>query len=223
MEAIPSPSPRPASEIFKYGIIGSKFILLFILLGLSFANADARNFTKCENANRPAVRKFLGEALLIGFCTALSTTFIGWRQNATAQPILSAGFIGFLVFFIFHILMEFSGQNMAEVDPNKLSKREHEHEKYTKYLYIPVGVIAIIMFCIATQVWDTSIGWTEIMIQSLFFAFVNASPFVWLTINRGGSAKQIVIAFFKYFTLFFAGNIGLQTGGFWTHVFKATS
>ena len=103
-----------AEHNFEYGVLASKFILLITLLVVSFINANGVLI-----GEHP--REFLTEAVTVGSTTALATAVIGISRFADTATILNAMFIAFLVFFIFHVLMEFSGMNLEEsrVEPKE--------------------------------------------------------------------------------------------------------
>ena len=92
---------------FEVGVLMSKFGMLFGLLIVSFINADVMFIN-----NEP--RKFLAECSLVGGTAIASSILLGSMRNSSIKTILNGAFIAFLVFFIFHLLMEMSGMNNYE-------------------------------------------------------------------------------------------------------------
>lgn len=199
---------KPTKEgVFEAGVIGGKLIMVVLLLIFAFMNHDASFIAK-----KPA--EFLGEAIAIGVGTAIPVMFIGFRRGNSIGNIASAAFIGFLVFFIYHVLMEFAGQNNTERQTSGTEKK----------VFLPVTLaafaISIILMYLAFVVRKFDMCLSESLIESLVFGLFNAIPFVYIDYNRGGAnIGRLVLTFFKYFFAFFFGCMLLQAGGFWSSVF----
>jgi len=195
--------------VFEGGVVGGKIIVMLLLIVFAFMNHDV-DFIK----NHPS--EFLGEAIVVGLGTTIPVLFIGFRRGNPVGSVMSAGFIGFLVFFIFHILMEFAGQN-AKVASSKLVAEE-------KAIFWPVVIsvllISLILGVIAFQVRKFDMCISESILESVVFGLFNASPFLWIEYNRGErNIGNLIVAFLKYFFAFFIGCMVLQAGGFWSNVF----
>jgi len=199
---------KPTKEgVFEAGVIGGKLIMVVLLLIFAFMNHDASFIAK-----KPA--EFLGEAIAIGVGTAIPVMFIGFRRGNSIGNVASAAFIGFLVFFIYHVLMEFAGQN------------DHTKEKSgtEKKVFLPVTIaafaIGLVLLYLALVVRKFDMCLSEALLESLVFGLFNAIPFVYIDYNRGGAnIGKLILTFFKYFFAFFFGCMLLQAGGFWSNVF----
>ena len=208
-----SPSWVPTKEqIFEGGVIAGKLLVMILLVVFAFMNYNTAFVCK-----KP--QEFLGEAIAVGVGTAIPVIFIGLRRGASIGSVSSAAFIGFLVFFIFHILMEFSGHN----EQNRTGALKQKLETQEKTLFIPTlvigGVIALILGFIAFKVQKFDMCFSEAMLEATIFGLFNAIPLVWMEYNRGETPLELTIAFFKYFFAFGAGCMVLQAGGFWSGVF----
>ena len=122
--------------------------------------------------------------------------------------------------------MEFSGQNQAMIDKEKLTKTEQKQQaviekvtklKATKWI---IGAVIALMTLLALVVHDVSIGVGTMMKEALLMATCGALPTIMIARDRDEKdGKKIAIDFFTYFGAFFAGHIALQMGGFYTHLF----
>jgi len=199
---------KPTKEgIFEAGVVGGKLIMVILLLVFAFMNHDASFIAK-----KPA--EFLGEAIAIGVGTAIPVIFIAIRRGNSIGKAASAAFLGFLIFFIYHVLMEFAGQN------------DHTKEKSNteKKVFLPVTIAALVIMAVLTYlafvVRKFDMCFSEALLESLVFGLFNAIPFVYIEYNReGANIGKLILTFFKYFFAFFFGCMMLQAGGFWSNVF----
>ena len=206
-------------HLFEIGVFGSKIALIFLLLILSFVNAEV-GFIK----EKP--RKFLGESIVVGLSAALPFMLIAMNRGKDLGDAASLAITAFLVFFLFHIVMEFSGQNKAMVGEEQLSKKEEKQqaiiEKVTKLKVtkIIIGLIIGFMLIMALAVHDIGPGMPTVLKEAFFMALCGALPIVMIARHRDEKdTKKITIDFFLHFGVFFAGHMALQLGGFYTHLF----
>jgi hypothetical protein len=158
----------------------------------------------------------LAESIFVGLGATIPVIFIGLRRGNPTGSVLSASFIGFLVFFIFNVLMEFSGQNDLKPSSQVIAEE--------KAIFWPVligsGIIGLVLTVIAFLVrnFDMCVG--EALLESVVFAFFNTAPFVYAQYNRGErNVLTIIGGFLKYFFAFMIGCLMLQAGGFWSGIF----
>jgi hypothetical protein len=206
-------------QAFETGIFGSKIVLIILLLILSFINADV-SFVK----EKP--RMFLFESVVVGLSAGVPFAYIAMNRGKEIGDAISLGVTAFLIFFLFHVVMEFSGQNQAMIDKEKLTKTEQRQQavvekvtklKATKWI---IGAIIVFMVLLALVVHDVDIGVGTMMKEALLMATCGALPTIMIARDRDEKdGKKIVIDFFTYFGAFFAGHIALQMGGFYTHLF----
>jgi len=199
-------------EIFEGGVIAGKLLVMILLVVFAFMNYNTAFICR-----KP--KEFIGEAIAVGVGTAIPVIFIGLRRGASIGSVSSAAFIGFLVFFIFHVLMEFSGKN--ETKRSGELKRKLDNEEAV--LFWPTvaigGVIALVLGFIAFKVQKFDMCFSEAMLEAAVFGLFNTIPLIWIEYNRGDSPLELTLAFFKYFFAFGAGCMILQAGGFWSRVF----
>jgi hypothetical protein len=206
-------------QAFETGIFGSKIVLIILLLILSFINADV-SFVK----EKP--RMFLFESVVVGLSAGVPFAYIAMNRGKEIGDAISLGVTAFLIFFLFHVVMEFSGQNQAMIDKEKLTKTEQRQQavvekvtklKATKWI---IGAIIVFMILLALVVHDVDIGVGTMFKEALLMATCGALPTIMIARDRDEKdGKKIVIDFFTYFGAFFAGHIALQMGGFYTHLF----
>ena len=206
-------------HVFEIGVFGSKITLIFLLLILSFINADI-SFIK----DKP--RMFLFESVVVGLSAAVPFTYIAMNRGKEIGDAISLGVTAFLVFFLFHIVMEFSGQNQAMVDKAQLTESEKKQQavvemvtklKATKWI---IFAIVLIMIILALAVHDFGPGAGIITREAFLMAICGALPTIMIARDRDEKdVKKILIDFATYFGVFFAGHYALQLGGFYTHLF----
>lgn len=206
-------------QAFETGVFGSKITLIILLLVLSFVNADV-SFVK----EKP--RMFLFESVVVGLSAGVPFTYIAMNRGKELGDAVSLGVTAFLVFFLFHVVMEFSGQNQAMIDKSQLTTAQQKQQavvekvtklKATKWI---IGAIVVFMILLALFVHDVDVGVGTMMKEALLMATCGALPTIMIARDRDEKdGKKIAIEFFTYFGMFFAGHVALQLGGFYTHLF----
>jgi hypothetical protein len=206
-------------QVFETGVFGSKIALIILLMILSFVNADV-SFIK----DKP--RMFLFESIVVGLSAGVPFTYIALNRGKEMGDAVSLGVTAFLIFFLFHVVMEFSGQNQAMIDKTELTTAEKKQQdvvekvtklKATKWI---IGAVVVFMIILALAVRDVDIGVGTMMKEALLMATCGALPTIMIARDRDEKdGKKIAIDFFTYFGVFFAGHIALQMGGFYTHLF----
>ena len=206
-------------QVFETGVFGSKIVLIILLLILSFVNADV-SFVKTKP------RMFLFESVVVGLSAGVPFTYIALNRGKELGDAISLGVTAFLIFFLFHVVMEFSGQNHAMIDNSTLTTAEQNQQavvekvtklKATKWI---IGAIIVCMVLLALAVHDVDIGVGTMMKEALLMATCGALPTIMIARDRDEKdGKKIALDFFTYFGMFFAGHIALQMGGFYTHLF----
>lgn len=206
-------------QVFEIGVFGSKITLIILLLILSFINADV-SFIK----DKP--RMFLFESVVVGLSAGVPAVYIGVNRGKPLGDAISLGVTVFLVFFLFHIVMEFSGQNQAMVDQSKMSDSEKNQQavvekvkkiKATKWIIFAIGLIMIIL---ALVVHDFGPGMGIVTREAFIMALCGALPTIMIARDRDEKdGLKIFKDFALYFGMFFAGHYALQLGGFYTHLF----
>jgi len=212
------------SHHFEYGVLGSKFIILITLLVVSFVNSNVEFIAK-------EPQKFLGEAIMIGGTSAIATVVIGVTRMANRDTILNAMLLAFMIFFIFHILMEFSGMNGLIVIDNTTLTDEQRVERATIESNIDItskvvgsvfAIVGITMLYMTSQVWDFK-NWKsskhKYMLEVLTFGLLSAVPAYIIDINRGNSEHIATITLVKMLGLYSGGYFMLQAGGFFSSIF----
>ena len=206
-------------HVFEIGVFGTKIVLIFLLLILSFINADV-SFIK----DKP--RMFLFESVVVGLSAGVPFTYIAMNRGRDLSDAISLGVTAFLIFFLFHIVMEFSGQNQALVDETKLTEMQQKQqdviEKVTRFKATRwiIFAIMIIMLILALVVRDIGPGFGVITREAFLMAICGALPTIMIAKDRDEKdSLKIFKEFMTYFGVFFAGHYTLQMGGFYTHLF----
>lgn len=205
-------------HVFEIGIFGSKIVLIFLLLILSFVNADV-SFIQ----NKP--RNFLGEAMVLGASASIPFIVIARNRGQDLGDAFSVAVTAFLIFFLFHIVMEFSGQNRSAAGVQLSSGEQKQQNLLQKIMKLSVfkvvvGLIAAFMLVLALFVHDFGPGLNIILLEALFTGICGALPTVMFAVDRDQKdTMKIIEDFFLFFGMFFVGHIILQLGGFYTHLF----
>ena len=206
-------------SLFETSILGAKMTLALLLFILSFINAYTPFITQSP-------RKFLGEMVLVGAMSALSFGFVGGVRGVPGLRLVSFMFMAFLVFSLFHVVMEFSGGNQVSVNAaNADGKIQKEKKVLTSQASLTVlAIIALVILGLALSVRDFAyVTGSQLLFEGTVFAFLNAIPTIMIAVDRGERKPvKIIIDFMKMFGLFFVGHFVLQSGGFYTTVFSDT-
>lgn len=203
-------------------VVGSKVLIMGLLFVLSMVNAHVKFV-----AEKP--RKFLGEGLLIGSMSAIAFAFIALIRGVGTDKVLHISVISFLLFFVFHIFMEFSGFNQGAINPKKLGGKQQKQMEAFKsrpaiYVFVILGavmaLVALINRDMTTGMGD-NLSILQLSLEGLVFSVLNAMPTVMLAIDRGEkSGKKIVTDTAVMGAAFFVGHVLLQLGGFYTSAFS---
>jgi hypothetical protein len=194
-----------SKHVFVAGLVGSKITIIILLLIFSFVNAEI-SFIK----EKP--RMFLFESFVVGLSAGVPFTYIALNRGFEFRRAVLLGLTMFLIFFLFHVGMEFSGENHALIDESKQGITEKVFKfRGTKWI---IGAIVIYMILLALAVRDVSIGVGTMLNEALLLATCGALPTIMIARNRDEKdGKKIAVDFFTYFGTFFAGHIALQMGG----------
>jgi hypothetical protein len=195
-------------HIFAAGIVGSKLTVIILLLIFSIMNTEV-SFVK----EKP--RMFVFESIVVGLSAAVPFMYIALNRGVDIGRAILLSIAAFLVFFLFHVGMEFSGENKAIIDENEKGVVEKAfHFKGTKWI---IGAIVIYMILLALVVRDVNIGVGTMFKEALLLATCGALPAVMIARNRDEKdGKKIAVDFFTYFGAFFAGHVALQMGGIYS-------
>jgi len=194
-----------SKHVFVAGILGSKITIIILLLIFSFVNTEI-SFIK----EKP--RMFLFESFVVGLSAGVPFTYIALNRGFDIRRVVLLGLTMFLIFFLFHVGMEFSGENHALIDESKQGITEKVFKfRGTKWI---IGAIVMYMILLALAVRDVSIGVGTMLNEALLLATCGALPTIMIARNRDEKdGKKIAVDFFTYFGTFFAGHIALQMGG----------
>jgi len=197
-----------SKRVFVAGILGSKITIIILLLIFSFVNAEV-SFVK----EKP--RMFLFESAVVGLSAGVPFTYIALNRGVELGRAVLLGVAAFLIFFLFHVGMEFSGENQALIDESKQGVIEKIFKfRGTKWI---VGAIVLYMIILALTVRDVSVGFNTMMKEALLLATCGALPTIMIARDRNEKdGKKIAVDFFTYFGVFFTGHVALQMGGVYT-------
>jgi hypothetical protein len=197
-----------SKQVFVAGILGSKITVIILLLIFSFVNAEV-SFVK----EKP--RMFVFESTVVGLSAGVPFTYIALNRGVDLGRAVLLGVAAFIIFFLFHVGMEFSGENHAMIDESKQGVTEKVFRfRGTKWI---IGAIVVYMILLALVVRDVSIGVNTMLKEALLMATCGALPTIMIARNRDEKdGKKIAVDFFTYFGAFFAGHVALQMGGVYT-------
>ena len=197
-----------SKRVFVAGILGSKITVIILLFIFSFVNAEV-SFVK----EKP--RMFVFESAVVGLSAGVPFTYIALNRGVDLGRAVLLGVAAFLIFFLFHVGMEFSGENHAMIDESKQGVTEKVFRfRGTKWI---IGAIVVYMILLALVVRDVSIGVGTMLKEALLMATCGALPTIMIARNRDEKdGKKIAVDFFTYFGAFFAGHVALQMGGVYT-------
>jgi len=197
-----------SKRVFVAGILGSKITIIILLLIFSFVNAEV-SFVK----EKPHM--FLFESAVVGLSAAVPFTYIALNRGVELGRAILLGVAAFLIFFLFHVGMEFSGENQALIDESKQGVIEKVFKfRGTKWI---IGAIVLYMILLALTVRDVSVGVNTMLKEALLLGTCGALPTIMIARDRNEKdGKKIAVDFFTYFGSFFAGHVALQMGGVYT-------
>jgi hypothetical protein len=197
-----------SKRVFVAGILGSKITVIILLLIFSFVNAEV-SFVK----EKP--RMFVFESTVVGLSAGVPFTYIALNRGVDLGRAVLLGVAAFIIFFLFHVGMEFSGENHAMIDESKQGVTEKVFRfRGTKWI---IGAIVVYMILLALVVRDVSIGVNTMLKEALLMATCGALPTIMIARNRDEKdGKKIAVDFFTYFGAFFVGHVALQMGGVYT-------
>jgi hypothetical protein len=197
-----------SKRVFVAGILGSKITVIILLLIFSFVNAEV-SFVK----EKP--RMFVFESTVVGLSAGVPFTYIALNRGVDLGRAVLLGVAAFIIFFLFHVGMEFSGENHAMIDESRQCVTEKVFRfRGTKWI---IGAIVVYMILLALVVRDVSIGVNTMLKEALLMATCGALPTIMIARNRDEKdGKKIAVDFFTYFGAFFAGHVALQMGGVYT-------
>ena len=197
-----------SKRVFVAGILGSKITVIILLFIFSFVNAEV-SFVK----EKP--RMFVFESAVVGLSAGVPFTYIALNRGVDLGRAVLLGIAAFLIFFLFHVGMEFSGENHAMIDESKQGVTEKVFRfRGTKWI---IGAIVVYMILLALVVRDVSIGVGTMLKEALLMATCGALPTIMIARNRDEKdGKKIAVDFFTYFGAFFSGHVALQMGGVYT-------
>jgi hypothetical protein len=197
-----------SKRVFVAGILGSKITVIILLLIFSFVNAEV-SFVK----EKP--RMFVFESAVVGLSAGVPFTYIALNRGVEPGRAVLLGVAAFMIFFLFHVGMEFSGENHAMIDESKQGVTEKVFKfRGTKWI---IGAIVVYMILLALVVRDVSIGVNTMLKEALLMATCGALPTIMIARDRDEKdGKKIAVDFFTYFGAFFAGHVALQMGGVYT-------
>jgi hypothetical protein len=195
-------------RIFTVGILGSKLTVIILLLFFSFTNANV-NFVKTKP------RMFVFESIVVGLSAAVPFTYIALNRGVDLGRAIILGVAAFLGFFLFHVGMEFSGENQAIIDESKQGVIEKVFKvRGTKWI---ISAIVAYMILLALIVRDVSVGVNTMLKEALLLATCGALPTIMIARDRNEkNGKKIAIDFFTFFGIFFSSHVALQMGGVYT-------
>lgn len=186
-------------KVFTYGGLASKLVILIVLLALAYRNVDTEFVSKNP-------RFFMTESILTGLAISLPLFLVLHNRGIGFINTLSPLIVSFLLFFVYNVLLEISGQNEASfVDSNKLLK------------YAAVTSMVVLLL-ISLVMHDFTPSFGIIAMETIFTACMGAIVEFWKARNRGHDFGDAGKKFLFYFGMFAGFHLVLQFGGVFTKI-----
>lgn len=212
-------------DAFEHGVIFSKLGIMAGLTALAYKQGDTAFISKNPSS-------FLSECILVGVSAAIPTLLFAYNRRDKKNGLdksktLSAMFVAFMLFFIFHVLMELSGMN--NIDTQDTNTGDAKQQKYLHdHILTNTGKACVlllggVMVMLSLRTKDTHLfetqRWTFVG-EMLFFGVANAIPFYKILRDRGHEKKGSVNKSLLMGAAFGLGYAGLEWGGFFTSIFN---
>jgi ribose/xylose/arabinose/galactoside ABC-type transport system permease subunit len=185
-------------KFFTYGTVMSKIVILILLIAFSYINADP-SFISVNP------KLFITESILSGALIGLPVMWIMTNRGVPFASTIPAGVSAFMLFYLFHVFMEFSGGNKE--------MNEGPKSNVTKWSLIIGGSL---MLLISLVIHDFTPGFGTIMLETVVMAALGASLELYKAYNRGH--KDHLKKFLKMFLLIGLTTLILQLGGLYTQI-----
>jgi hypothetical protein len=226
---------KPYEEFFEYGVLAAKFGLVGSLIGLSYKNADISFITQDP-------QKFLSESFAVGASTIIPTLLIAYNRlgGSDKTKLFNACFIAFLLFFLFNVLMEFSGiNNSGSVTVlSDVSQQTFLNTYIWKtYNYVLIGLGFVGMMGLAYKIYRShhpkntlynpkinhpdnwANNWQRYVTEYILFGLSSAAPTYLIAKDRGVSTKDATVRTIMMAGAYSSVYLLLQTGGFFKSIF----
>jgi hypothetical protein len=217
MGFIPAKAPNPGvfKSRFEKGVKGVKLASILVFLTLVYVNKNTNKWVT-ENP-----RYFMSNNIAIALAGALASGFIAWNRKV---KIFKEMFLGFLFFFFFQVVREFSGwyqftgqQTLNTPDIN------NQRKPLISFAMITALITGLFFIYTALKVRQKPPSGTrypfltEIIVFSIILiigeAIVSATHF--------NSPKEITKTSIEYFIFYIIIALLLQYGGYYEKVFKS--
>jgi len=136
---------------------------------------------------------------------ALPVVWILHNRGMPWMSTVSVGVSAFMLFYLFHVFMEFSGANE--------STDRYAKKSVTQWIVIIVGIV---MFTLSLIVHDFTPGFGTILMETMVIGLSGASLELYKAYNRGHT--DYLAKFVKMFVLISLTTIILQFGGLYTQL-----
>lgn len=195
------------------------FLLAFVVLAIT--NRDQRYLKK-----QPVRTTF--EILFAGLGGAISFMYVA-AGRGVVDPQICMLFVGsFVIFAALQLLFELAGFNEVKVDEsNKGAKKFEEQTKKVSNslafkILVGVGLLSAGFLCFAARdsPFSKNISLRQFGLEALAMGLGAAIPTIMVTLDRGGSARNVLINFSAQFCMFgIVAHPFLQYSGMYTHLF----
>lgn len=216
-----------AGTLFNRSVVGIKLGAMALLTGLAYKQGDVSFISKHP-------RTFLMECIMIGASAAVPSLFMAYtrRDRATGldeSKTITAISLVFMLFFIFHLLMELSGMNNIESAANTEDKEQQAFlHKYVlnDFTFSIMVCGAAFMNVLAHKARSKSkFNQDEASValfEMLLFGAANAIPY-YNILKARGATKDTKMKALRMGSLFCFSYTLLETGGFFSHIFDANT
>lgn len=221
----PEDAVNHSQKTFNRAIILAQFIVLITLIVVAIINSNIEFISA-----KPG--EFISEATMVGGVTACTVAIIGMNRMASQNDILKSALVVFFIFFVIHVLMEFSGMYglMCKSDYEIPLGQKADREDKLKNIQITtavtgtiIGLIAIAITPIILRVWHFKGKTSKYMLECITFAVLNAIPAYAIDKHRGADNNSAIARSVFMGTGFGALYLGLQAGGLINNVFSEPS
>ena len=208
--------------VFEHGVLASKFALIAGLTALSYHQGDTAFISKDPS-------NFLTECFLVGASAAIPTIMFAYNRKGDngidKSKVINGMFLTFMLFFIFHLVMELSGMNNKDTtDTTTGDEKQQKFISIWKPLgYVAAAIYGMVMIRLALKSKDFTMMrerpltcLTEMAVVGL----ANAVPAYQILKHRGAGTKDALKSSIMMGALYSAGYVGLQSGGFFSSIFN---
>ena len=185
-------------KIFTYGALFTKILVLLLLIVFSYIHADPSFIN-----SHPKL--FITESILSGGLIAAPFMWIMHNRGIPWASTIPIGVSAFMIFYLFHVFMEFSGAN-----------RESEKATNSSFVKWTTIIVTSSLLVLSLLVHDFTPNFGTILLETGVISLSLSLLEIYKAHNRGH--KDYFSRFFKMFGFIVVVNLIFQFGGLYSHI-----